>query len=326
MDSIIKKSKAMRGKFPDKSPNDSLENSHEQPPDGSLDKPPDKASDTSSEVSTVESYRAKDSSSSYSSNDTVDPDIRETQLYIASSDKERRRLLKRDRGLQKRADQMRLRRKIKAGKKAAANEREDLAIWSDIRMDNWSRVAEYDVEALRIHQCRAAEDGARDLSGAEGADGRKWGDYDQRVLELQRINDDYIKLAVELLSWRHWHYEGKKTLHYRADEVNKLMHIFDRQWRETYQRIGDNLEKIREQAKHSAGHDTRGLDIEKESKVADEIVRSDEGPNTGRPSPTKKPRAHAAIAAKPHSQQPEITPQKLRRSKRLLALETGRKN
>lgn len=102
------------------------------------------------------------------------------------------------------------------------------------------------------------------------------------------------------------------------------MHIFDRQWRETYQRIGDNLVKIREQAKHLAGHDTRGLDIEKESKVADEIVQSDERPNIERPSPTKKPGAHAAMAAKP--QQPEITPQKLRRSKRRLAQKTGRKN
>lgn len=127
-------------------------------------------------------------------------DVRETPEYIASSDKGRRRLLKRQPGLQKRADQMRLRRKIKAGKKAQANERENLEIWSDIRVNHWSRVAEFDVEALRVQQCRAAEDRARDLSGAGGADGRKWGDYDQRVLELQRINDDYIKLAVELLS------------------------------------------------------------------------------------------------------------------------------
>lgn len=313
-----------------KSPNEPLNNSHEQLPYGS----PDKASSESSDESSEKSYQRRDSSSSYSSHDTEPMDIRESEKYIASSDKERRRLIKNQEKIIRMANKSRLRRKLKAGKKAQAKEREDLKMWSEIRLRNLGRTAAFKAESSRVQESRAAEDRARDLSGA-GTDGRQWSDNDQRALELQRINDDYIKVAVELLRMHHRYFEGKKTLHYRADEVAKLLNIFDVQWRQVYERIGDNAVKLKERALHSAELDIRGLDIEKEPKADDETVRSEKRPQTRpktkRPSCTKKPGPHPTMTAKParepaKPQQQQTPPEKLRRSRKLSARKAGRKD
>lgn len=87
----------------------------------------------------------------------------------------------------------------------------------------------------------------------------KRGDNDQKALELQKVIEDYMRLAVELLRWRYKHQEGERTLHYRADEETKLPHIYDGQWREAYQMIGGNLVKLKEQMLHSAKHEVRGF-------------------------------------------------------------------
>ena len=56
-------------------------------------------------------------------------------------------------------------------------------------------------------------------------------DIDQKALELQRVNNDYIRLAVELLKKRkkrkYRSYEGALILHYRANKVVELLNIFD---------------------------------------------------------------------------------------------------
>lgn len=70
-----------------------------------------------------------------------------------------------------------------------------------------------------------------------------------------------MKLAVELSRWGYRHQEGKRTVHYRVDEVTKLLHIHDRQWREAYQRVRDNLVKLEEQTLHSAKHEVSGGQI-----------------------------------------------------------------
>lgn len=311
-------------------PNGSVNNSHEQLPYGS----PDKASSKSSDESSEKSYHGRDSSSSYSSHDTELIDIRESEQYIASSDKERRRLVKKQDKICRMAKKSRLRRKIKAGKKAQAKEREDLAMWDAVKTRNLGKSARFEVEFLRVQESRAAEDRARDLSTA-GTEGRQWSDIHQRALELQRVNDDYIKLAVELFNLHHWDYEGKKTLQYRAEEVTKLLKIFDAQWRQAYQRIGDNAVKLKEQTLHSAELDIRGLDIEKEPKASDETVRYEKRPKTKpktkRPSCTNKPGPHPTMTAKParkpaKPRQQQTLPEKLRRSSRLLAQKAGRKD
>lgn len=254
-----------------KSPDDALENSYEQPPNGSPNKASNKSSDESSDKS-----EERAPSSVYSSHDTDIVDHREKEEYIRVSDQDRRRLDKKQKKVVKRVMKMRLRRKIKAGNKAWAQNSEDIAMCREVRDMHWERIAAFEVEASRVQQCRAAEDRARDISG--GVDGRKWRDNDQRALELQRINDDYIKLAVQLLRLKHWEYEGRKTLQYRADEVFKLLNIFDVQWREAYQRIGDNTVKLKQLALHSAKHDIRPLPIEKKPKSDDETARSDRRP------------------------------------------------
>ena len=300
------------------SPDESLDNSHEQPPDGSPDKASDKPSEESSDEPSDRSYHGEDSSTSYSSDDTEPIDIRESEEYIKSSDKERQRLIRKYDRINKRGAKTRLRRKIKAGKKAWALERMDKSRCKDLSTSNWVRGPVFETEALRVQQCRAAEDRARNLSRA---DGRKWSDNDQMALEFRRVNEDYIKLLVELSRWEHKRHESRVTLQYRANEVTKLMRIFDGQWREAYERIGDNLMKLKEKKLYPAEHEIRGLDIEKEQKAVDENVRSEKWPKTQRP-PTKKPGAHPTLAAKPErkpakTQQQNPTPQKLRRSRRL---------
>lgn len=141
-----------------KSPNGSLSNSHEQLPYGSPDKTSSKSSDESSE----KSYHGRDSSSSYSSHDTELIDVRESEEYIASSDKERRRLVKKQDKICRMAKKSRLRRKIKAGKKAQAKEREDLSMWAEIKRRNLGKIATFKVESSRVQESCAAEDRARD--------------------------------------------------------------------------------------------------------------------------------------------------------------------
>ena len=136
---------------------------------------------------------------------------------------------------------------------------------------------------------------------------------------------------MELFRWRLRYFEGERTLRYRADQVEKALDTFDRQWKEAYQRIGDNAIKLKQQMLHLAEHDNRGLDTDKEPKAADEIVRPNKRVKTKRPPPTKKPRAHTNKAAKPARkpaklQQKTPSPQKLRRSERLLARKAGRKD
>ena len=261
-------------------------------------------------------------SSLASSNDTEPMDVRESERYIASSDEERLRIIKKQEVLERAAKKGRLRRKLKAGKEAQAKAREDWRILRDVQLADFKRGPVFETEALRVQRCRAAEDQARDLTRVEGADRRKWSDNDQRVLELQRVNEDYIKLGVELFRWRHWHFEGEKTLRYQADQVENVLITFDRQWKEAYQRIGDNAVELKQQ---------RGFDTDKEPKAADEIVRPNKRVKTKRPPPTKKPRAHTNKAAKPARkpaklQQKTPSPQKLRRSERLLARKAGRKD
>ena len=310
-----------------KPPDESFHNSHEQPPNGSPGKASDKSSEESSDEPSDKSYHGEDSSASYSSSDDTEPmGVRESKEYINSSDKERRRLIRKHNKINKWADKTNLRRKIKAGKKARALNRLVGLRWRDLTNRNWGRCAAFETEASRVQQCRAAEDRARDLSRA---DRRKWSDNDQMALELQRVNEDYTKLWAELWRWKHKRSEGQSTLRYRADEVTKLIRIFDGQWREAYQRIGDNLMKLKEEKLYPAEHEIWGLDIEKEQKAADESFRSDKWPKILR-RPTKKPGAHPTMAAKPerkptNSQQQSPTPQKLRRSSRLLAQKAGRK-
>ena len=300
------------------SPDESLDNSHEQPPDGSPDKASDKPSEESSDEPSDRSYHGEDSSTSYSSDDTEPIDIREPEEYIKSSDKERQRLIRKYDRINKRGAKTRLRRKLKAGKKARALERIDMLRSRDIADWNFGRIAVFETEALRVQQCRAAEDRARNLSRA---DGRKWSDNDQMALELWRFNEDYIKLWAELTRWKHQRDEGPETLLYRVGEVTKLIRIVDGQWREAYERIGDNLIKLKEEKLYPAEHENRGLDIDMEQKANDDNVRSDKWPKT-QPPPTKKPRAHPTLAAKlgrklAKIQQQNPTPQKLRRSRRL---------
>lgn len=306
--------------------NESLENSHQQHPNGS----PDKASTESFDESSDKSYH-RALSSSYSSHDTEILDIRESEGYFTGSAKQRRRLDRKQKRIEKRVKKMRLRRKIKAGKKARAQKREDLAIWKEISLAYSKKSEAFEAESSRNRQCRAAEDRVRDISGAVGADGSKWSDLHQRALELQRVNDDYIKMAVELMKLSHWHFEGRETLHYRADEVAKLLTNFDREWKQAYQRIGDNAVKLKEQALHSAERDIPGLDIEKEPEADEETVRPDRWPTTERPHPIKKPEAHPTLAAKPAKKpakprQQEPPPEKLRRSSRLLARKADKKD
>lgn len=316
----------------DKSPNGSLKNLHEQLPYGS----PDKAFSKSSDESSGKSYHGRDSLSSYSSHDTELIDIRESEEYIASSDKERRRLVKKQDKICRMAKKSHLRQKLKAGKKAQAKEREDLAMWFELKFRNREKSTRFEAEISRLQESCAAEDRARDLS-AVGTEGRQWSDIHQRALELQKVNDDYIKLAVELFRLHHWDFEGKKTLQYRADEVTKLLLIFDRQWRQAYQQIGDNVVRLKEQTLHSSELDIRGLDIEKEPKASDETVRYEKRPKTKsktrekRFSCTKKPRSHPTMTAKPARKPAKLRQQqtpheKLRQSGRLLSQKAGRKN
>lgn len=321
----------MDNKFPD----EALENASEKPPTRS----PNKTSNKSSDVSSDKTDPNRPPSSVYSSQDTDIVDIRESEEYIKGSDKERRALDRKQKKIVKRVLKMRLKRKIKAGKKAQAQVREDLTIWRAVSLDNWGMVAAFEVESSKLQQCRAAEDLARDISRAGGADGRKWSDNDQRALELQRINDDYIKLAVQLFKLHHWEWEGRKTLQYRADEVTKLLNIFDGQWRQAYQRIGDNAVKVKQLALHSAEHDIRALGIEKEPKAGDETVRSDRPPKRKQPEttlapPIKEAEANPNIAAKPTKpakkpakpREQKPPPEKLRRSSRLLAQKADRED
>lgn len=160
-----------------KSPDEALENSYEQPPNGS----PNKASNKSSDESSDKSSHGTASSSSYSSHDTDIVDIRESEEYIRSSAKERRRLDKKQKKIEKRVKKIRLRRKIKAGKKAQAQKREDLAIWREIRLDNRGRslrlkpsLQEFSNAALRrIGQGMFQEPAARtDVNGVKTTKGR----------------------------------------------------------------------------------------------------------------------------------------------------------
>ena len=113
-------------------------------------------------------------------------------------------------------------------------------------------------EALSLKpRLQEFSDGA--LHKTKRAISRKRSDNDQKALELQKVIEDYMRLAVELLRWRHKHQEGERTLHYRADEETKLPHIYDGQWREAYQMIGGNLVKLKEQTLHSAKHEVRGF-------------------------------------------------------------------
>lgn len=67
----------------------------------------------------------------------------------------------------------------------------------------WRRGATFETEASRVQQLRAADDQARDFSGGGDANGDKRGNNDQKALELQRANEGYMKLAVELSRWRY---------------------------------------------------------------------------------------------------------------------------
>lgn len=58
----------------------------------------------------------------YSSHDTEPMDIRESKEYIASSDKEQHYVIKEQNKMDKRANKMPLRQKIKTGKKAICHE------------------------------------------------------------------------------------------------------------------------------------------------------------------------------------------------------------
>ncbi len=127
----------------------------EQPLDGSPDKPYDESSDESSD----KSYHAGDTSPSYPSDDTEPTDIRESEAYInVSSEKERRRLIKKQKKIDRMADKMALRRKIRAGKKAMALENQDLSRRRSLEMWHRERGSEFENEVSRVQQCRAAED------------------------------------------------------------------------------------------------------------------------------------------------------------------------
>ena len=312
-----------------KSPDEHLDTSHEQPPNESPENASNHSSDESSHESSDKSYHRLDSSPSYSSDETEPLDIRESEEYIKGSDKERRRLIKRQIKLNKRTDKVNLRRKMKAGKKAIAESKMDDDRRRILDVRNWKRGPLFETEASRAEQCRGAEDLARDISEAGGADGRTWSDIDQKALELQRVNEDFMKLGMELNKWRQRQHDGPIVLNYRAEEVTKLIRIFERQWRAAYERIADNLVKLKELKLHSTERQNRGLDIEKAKKPADENAMSDKRPAT-QGSPIEKPGAHPTMAAKPirkpaRPQQQKTTPQKLRRSSRLLAQKAGQK-
>lgn len=312
-----------------KSPDEHLDNSHEQSPNESPENASNHSSDESSHESSDKSYHRFDSSPSYSSDDTEPKDIRESEAYIKSSDKERRRLIRRQKKLDKRVDKVALRRKIKAGKKAMATSKLDYDRRSNMVIRNWKRGPVFETEASRAEQCRGAEDEARDISGAGGADGRTWSDNDQKALELRRVNEDFMKLGMELYKWRHRHYDGPIVLRYRAEEVTKLIRIFERQWREAYERIADNLVKLKELKLHSTERQNRGLDNEKEKKAADENAQSDKLPTTQGP-PIKKPGAHPTMAAKPirkpaRPQQQKLRPKSFAEVADLLAQKAGQK-
>lgn len=87
---------------------------------------------------------------------------------------------------------------------------------------------------------------------------------EHKTLELQMVNGDYIKSAVELLRW---HYDGERTLLYRADQVIRLLHTFDGHWREAYRRVMNNAEKLKKQTLHSAVHEILASNVEKEPKA-----------------------------------------------------------
>lgn len=113
---------------------------------------------------------------------------------------------------------------------------------------------------------------------------------EHKTLELQMVNGDYIKSAVELLRWRHKHSDGERTLLYRADQVIRLLHTFDGHWREAYRRVMNNAEKLKEQTLHSAVHEILASNVEKEPKAADKAVQPDKRPKTKRrPPPPKIP-------------------------------------
>lgn len=260
-------------------------------------------------------------SSEYTSHTTEPMDIRESKEYIAASGEERRRLIEKHEANERKGRKRKLRQKIHAGKKAEALEMRDDNMCRILMVEDWERGNVFENEASRLQQCRAAEDQVRDLSRA-GADGRKWSDIDQKALELQRVNDDFIRLAVELLNKRkHRSFDGALVLHYRANKVVELLNIFDAQWREAYQRIWENAERIKEQRLRSAEpEEIRVLDTDKDAKR----------PKTKRPPPSKNPEAHPTKVAKPAKnpnklQQQKSLSQKPRRSKRLLKQKAGRK-
>lgn len=78
--------------------------------------------------------------------------------------------------------------------------------------------------------------------------------------------------------------------------MTKLLKIFDGQWRQAYQRTGDNTVKLKE-------HDIRALGIETEPKADDEAVRSDRRPTT-----------KSTSAAMPAKKKAKPRPETLRRS------------
>lgn len=87
---------------------------------------------------------------------------------------------------------------------------------------------------------------------------------EHKALELQMVNGDYIKSAVELLRWRHKHYDGERTVLYLADQVTGLLHTtFDSHLREAYRRVMNNAEKLKEQTLHSAVREILASNIEK---------------------------------------------------------------
>lgn len=259
---------------------DSFHNSLEQPLEGSPNKPFDGSTGESSDESSDKSEHAGDTSPSYPSDDTEPMHICESDAYInAGSEKERRCLIKKQNKINRRAAKMRLTRKIRAGKKEMALGREDGMRRGAVADWHKKKRSVFENELTRVQQCRAAEDRVRNLSEARGADGRNWSDDDQRILELQRINEDFIRLKVELYSWRPKKFEGQSTLHYRADEVHKLLRIFDVQWREAYERIADNLVKVKARRKHSTEQNDSIRTIEKGPKTAaGETVRSKRAP------------------------------------------------
>lgn len=156
-------------------------------------------------------------------------------------------------------------------------------------------------------------------------------DVNAKTLELQMVNADYIKSAVELLRWRHKHSDGERTLLYRADQVVRLLHTFDGHWREAYRRVMNNAEKLKEQTLHSAVHEILASNVEKEPKAADKAVQPDKRPKTKRrpPPPPKIPdriQQWSLSRQNKKKKNRKLQQKKLRLSERLLARKASRKD